>query len=111
MAQQTLTTPKTYPNRFENRFAQLAHSLGWEVTKQGWPDFVCYGADDQLIAVEVKPFGGWLRPEQKRLMAALSNAGVRCFISDGDTLQPFDPESPSDRITSHVWPGAWKREE
>lgn len=90
-----MATPKTYPNKHENRFAQLAHTLGWRVTKQGWPDFVCYDDDSgQAIFVEVKPRGQALSEYQFELMKVLSRLGAKCFISDGRTLGPFDPELP-----------------
>lgn len=80
-------------NETEEKFRELAEELGFEVTKCGWPDFLCY-SEDELIAVEVKPNRGQLKPtrSQARCMAALSRAGIKCFLSEGTRLVPFDPE-------------------
>lgn len=85
-----------YQNLSESRFSNLAESKGWNVTKRGWPDFLCWDKDGNPFAVEVKPKYGKrqlrLRREQDVCMRFLQSQGVRCFLSDGRTLQPFDPE-------------------
>lgn len=88
--------PKSYPNKCENKFAKLAHDLGWEATKRGWPDFLCYGSDGQAIAVEVKPYGTGLSRAQQRCMITLASYGMKCFLYDGHVLKPFDPDLPPD---------------
>jgi len=94
-----LATQKTYPNVHEQRFAELARSLGWRVTKRGWPDFACYDPDsDGVIFVEVKPPGQGLRGAQWLVMRALARLGAKCFTSDGTTLKPFDPEVPFNEV-------------
>ena len=84
---------KTWPNKYEQAFAEKARDLGWDITKRGWPDFICYSGDEG-IAVEVKPPGQQLRREQWLCMRLLSRFGIKCFVSDGEVLIPFDPELP-----------------
>jgi len=86
----------SWSNWAEGDFADLARRNGWEVTKRGWPDFLCF-KDGEFIAVEVKPRtvrGGHkkLKPEQVLVMRILSDHGIRCFVSDGKTLERFDAE-------------------
>ena len=86
-------------NITEKAFADLAASRGWEVTKRGWPDFLCFGPDGKVIAVEVKPRTKdgrrlkQLKTEQRRVLDALSQLGVPCFVSDGESLIPYEPGS------------------
>lgn len=80
----------------EERFAQLAEAQGWHVTKSGWPDFLCFNEDGDVMAVEVKPQTKTkgrkkpLRQNQADCMDELSAAGIPCFVSDGETLEPYD---------------------
>lgn len=71
---------RQYKNRAENAFAETARSLGWQVTKVGYPDFICYRGDD-LMLVEVKPKkSGRLKTSQHKLMNALkSKYHVKCY--------------------------------
>lgn len=72
-------------NTAERGLQEKMESLGWEVTKRGWPDFVCV-KDDKIIFVEVKKDAmNPLRREQRRLMEILHAAGLACFR--------WDPES------------------
>lgn len=104
-----MATPKTYPNVHEQRFADMARALGWRVTKQGWPDFFCYDPDTEgVIFVEVKPPGQKLRAHQWLVMRTLARLGVKCFLSDGDSLDPFDPEdSVQRRVELDDSPSGW----
>lgn len=51
-----------------------------------------------MIAVEVKPQmrsrPGMkvLRRDQSNCMDQLTKHGIRCFVSDGETMEPYDPE-------------------
>jgi hypothetical protein len=78
-------------NSTERSFAKLAIENGWEITKRGWPDFFCV-KDGEIICVEVKPISkdtGNLVPikeSQAAVMNALTDAGIRCFVSDGKRL-------------------------
>lgn len=83
-------------NDNERAFQLLAMRNDWTVTKRGWPDFLCYGPNGRIIAVEVKPrqADGFLKSitlAQNRAMKALTKLGVECYVSDGETLEPFDP--------------------
>ena len=76
-------------NNAERDFVELATQNGWSVTKRGWPDFICFGPDREVIAVEVKPSGKNLTRYQVAAMEALSAAGIRCYVSDGVKLVPY----------------------
>lgn len=66
-------------NFAEKLFAKIARSKGWEVTKRGYPDFICYKGD-MLMLVEVKPQKNYrLKISQFRLMNKLSKYGVKCY--------------------------------
>lgn len=81
-------------NTHERRFEELAHEQGWFATKRGWPDFFVITDEDEVIAVEVKPRfprrGKLVKDSQSQVMKALSAAGIRCFVSDGNELRPFE---------------------
>lgn len=92
------TRRRTYKNVCEEKFAQLAERRGWKPVKRGWPDFICFG-DGEIFAVEVKPRHksnpnrmDILKREQADAMDFLSAAGIRCFVSDGDEIYPYDRE-------------------
>ena len=86
---------RVYRNVAEQAFVEFAARNGWEVTKRGWPDFLCFGPRGETIAVEVKPrmTGGTqprpLKREQRTAMDVLSRAGIPCFVSDGERLVPY----------------------
>lgn len=91
------TITRRYKNVCEAAFADLARANGWRVTKRGWPDFLCIGPGDEVIAVEVKPRYKRdpqrlesLRVDQTLCMVFLQSHGVRCFVSDGASLEKFD---------------------
>lgn len=93
-------------NQPEESFRKLATSKGWRVTKRGWPDFLCINdKTKEIIAVEVKPRVNksrlqYLKSEQTQTLTALSKLGMRCFVSDGITLEKFNPIKHSN--------GKWK---
>ena len=85
----------------ERAFEEMAGRKGWNATKRGWPDFICF--DEQgMFAVEVKPRmrprAGMkqLKREQVIVMDVLTAHGIRCFVSDGETLEPYDPKAHAD---------------
>lgn len=84
---------KKWRNKYEQAFADSAREGGWDITKRGWPDFICYSPKG-VIVVEVKPPGQQLRKEQWLCMKMLADAGIKCFVSDGTVLIPFDPDLP-----------------
>lgn len=75
---------------------QLAASKGLSATKQGWPDFLCIGSDGEAIAVEVKPRVSdgsrmkRVKESQAVCMDFLTSKGVKCYVSDGVALEPYD---------------------
>ena len=70
---------KPFKNKAEQSFAEDAQKRGWEVTKRGWPDFLCF-KDGRFVAVEVKKTrNSVLRMSQIRVMEALCMAGIRCY--------------------------------
>lgn len=86
-----------WSNETEGDFADLARRNGWEVTKRGWPDFLCF-KDGELIAVEVKPrtVKGKLKlPSRYQVltMQILEAHGIKCYLSDGKTLERFNAET------------------
>ena len=95
------TARRPRANGPEAAFEQLALRRGWRPTKRGWPDFLCFGPKGEVIAVEVKPqrekhadgesaFRS-LRADQVACMTQLTTAGIKCYVSDGVTLEPFNP--------------------
>lgn len=69
----------TYQSPAEQRFADWAESQGWDVTKRGWPDFICR-RDGAIMAVEVKAGKDDIRPEQIDLLDNLSAAGIPTYV-------------------------------
>jgi len=84
-------------NEVERKFEELAESNGWKPTKRGWPDFLCF-KDGQVIAVECKPRTKksgelkLLKRDQVRTMEILISAGIKCYVSDGETLEKYNPK-------------------
>lgn len=82
-------------NEPELMFAKKAIENGWIPTKRGWPDFLCFGPKGEIICVEVKPRQKngkleMLRVDQANTMDFFSSKGIRCFVSDGLTLEVYD---------------------
>ena len=103
MRKQSTATPRAdRRNGPEQKFAQLAAEKGWFATKRGWPDFLCFNEDGEMIAVEVKPQMRSrpgvkvLRRDQANCMDVLTAHGIRCFVSDGETIEPYDPAVHND---------------
>lgn len=77
--QTSLPKAKRFKNGAEQEFLECAQSLGWEVTKRGWPDFVCFKGNAMMV-VEVKAHRGrHLRHYQRRVMKFLARRGVACY--------------------------------
>lgn len=77
----------------EGIFFDLATERGWEVTAQGWPDFLVE-RDGEVILVEVKPSRGRkLRSEKLRLLTSLAERGIPCFAWSPDG--GFEPVPPT----------------
>lgn len=74
--------PSDSPARYQGYeavFAEWATSLGWDVTKRGWPDFICR-RDGALMAVEVKGGNDDLSPEQIDVLNDLAAAGLPTYV-------------------------------
>ena len=92
--------PRNLKNPAERQLYQELISQGWEVTKRGWPDFACFKGDS-LALIEVKP-DKWhrLKKRQQRLMTALANLGVKCFLWSPDSgFQPVPAIRPRNKTS------------
>jgi hypothetical protein len=70
---------KSYRNAAENAFAEHARRNGWDVTKRGYPDFICYRGGEMML-VEVKPDKGHrLKKDQTKFKAEMERRGVRVY--------------------------------
>jgi hypothetical protein len=65
-------------NRAELLFAQWAGTQGWQVTKRGWPDFICRRGEE-LMCVEVKDGSDHLSGYQQQTAADLVARGIPVF--------------------------------
>lgn len=93
-------------NEAEARFRATAERNRWGCTKRGWPDFFCCNERGPFV-VEVKRVlkdGGMamLRRDQVMVLNWLRGLGVRCFVSDGITLEPYNPRVHAPAIRRHV---------
>jgi hypothetical protein len=90
--QETGNPPRYLKNSAERQLFQELTSRGWEVSKRGWPDFVCFKGNN-LALVEVKRNGRChLKRQQQRLMKTLASFGVKCFLWSPDGgFQPISP--------------------
>ena len=81
-------------NTAEQAFLDLAHRVGWHVTKSGWPDFFCVTPDGKLVLVEIKPKGTYPSQHQQAVLKLLALHGLDVRISRGDDLgTPFVPKA------------------
>lgn len=82
-----------YANFHENETFKKLRGKGWDIGKRGWPDFVGTDEEGHTVAIEVKPSIGFpIKREQYKVLKLLSEAGIKVFISDGITIEPFDPK-------------------
>lgn len=80
--------PETFTsNSAEAQFAQWATREGWQVTKRGWPDFICRRGVERM-AVEVKHTDDLSEPQRSAIID-LSAGPVPCFI-----WRPPSPRRP-----------------
>jgi hypothetical protein len=73
----------------ENEFFKRAKKLGWEVTKRGFPDFICRRGEEFML-VEVKPSKKYrLQGDQERFNEDMEKRGVdsRRWSPDEDWLE------------------------
>ena len=68
-----------YKNKAEDKCYKGLIQSGWQVTKQGYPDFACFKGNE-LIFVEVKPKAtSRLKRSQRKMMGMLTRNGIECF--------------------------------
>jgi hypothetical protein len=77
-------------NVFEKKVKKYLECLGYEVLRNGYPDFMIrrIGRYDGLACVEVKNRKDKLRPEQVKMIDALKKVGLPTYI-----LRPQDFEN------------------
>lgn len=86
--------PRYLKNPAERQLFHELSSRGWEVSKRGWPDFICFKGNN-LALIEVKRNSRChLKRQQQRLMKTLASFGVKCFLWSPDG--GFQPISPLD---------------
>lgn len=95
-------------NPSERAFVALARERGWSVTRSGWPDFWCELPAGGFAVVEVKSrndTGGYhaLKLEQWKRLKWFAEHGVQAFVSDGATLEAFDPAVHGARYAVPEW--------
>lgn len=88
----------------EDAFVQAAE--GWELHRNGWPDFLCV-VDGRTVAVEVKSGKAALTKKQCEVMNVLASADIDCYVwypSGGLTLyqQGRKPKAPKVYLTRTV---------
>tara|TARA_R100000808_G_scaffold22734_1_gene49661 strand:+ start:420 stop:959 length:540 start_codon:yes stop_codon:yes gene_type:complete len=78
-------------NEFEKKIKLYLEGLGYEVLRNGYPDFMIkrIGRYEGLACVEVKNKKDKLRPEQEKMIKAFKEAGLPTYI-----LRPQDFENP-----------------
>jgi hypothetical protein len=74
-------------NTAEAQFAQWAAAEGWQVTKRGWPDFICRRGVERM-AVEVKHTDDLSGPQRSAIID-LSAGPVPCYV-----WRPPSPRRP-----------------
>ena len=73
-------------NEVEAQVAERLEAEGWEVLKNGWPDFLAY-KDGKIRLIEVKPHGGrHLSPRQQHMAEIMKEVfGLDVEIHVGET--------------------------
>ena len=74
----------------ERAFLDWAEEEGWEVNRNGWPDFLCVDRKGRVVCIEAKSGNASLTKAQRRVMAILASCGLKCYTwSPGPGLVPF----------------------
>lgn len=69
----------SYRKNHENLFASAARENGWEVTKVGFPTFICYRGNDFML-VEVKPKKTYRNKlAVQRFNSAVKKRGIKTY--------------------------------
>lgn len=75
----TIKPDKPPENKAERLFFNMMKKDGWDVTRKGWPDYICF-KDGELAIVEIKPKSTHrLKGRQQQVMEILSTYGIRCY--------------------------------
>lgn len=65
-------------NRAEIQVCEVLEKQGYEVIKNGWPDFVAINWETREVRfIEVKPLGLDLKPRQKRMKKIFELLGLK----------------------------------
>lgn len=76
-------------NEFEDKVKHYLEQRGYEVIRNGWPDFLCvnqHRGRGFLMCVEVKNYDDKLSAEQKRIHGLLQLAGIPVYVLRPDQL-------------------------
>lgn len=65
-------------NDAEKEFKKKATDKGWNVIKNGWPDFLIY-KDNEIRFIEVKNGKDKLREDQIKMLKTLTKYGLKCY--------------------------------
>lgn len=74
-------------NEIEYEFVKKAIELGYAVLNTGWPDFLIT-KDGVTQGVEVKGPNDTLKKNQMRMLNALANGGIECWVYRGEWHTP-----------------------
>lgn len=71
-------------NKSEIRVANELMAMGYEVVKNGWPDFVAI-KEGEVRFIEVKPDGhkAGLKPRQQKMARILRRLGIKVELAVG----------------------------
>ena len=73
-------------SKFEDKVVDVHRELGWNVLRNGWPDFLMYREVDgklEVRAAEVKSENDALRPNQIKMLDLLSRLVPTFLIEEG----------------------------
>lgn len=76
-------------NRTEKDFKERVEKIGYQVHRNGWPDFLITRDGKLFCLVELKTFGDPVRPEQEAMHTILRAAGVKVHVVYADQCAVF----------------------
>jgi len=74
-----MTYPADTGKSTEDECREYLLSLGYEIIKPGWPDFLCV-KDNHIMAVEAKTNGSPVKKHQRETIKILEKFGMNVFI-------------------------------